>query len=79
MCYSVKAEESQFDKFGGWKGLKGTKTGVFHTEKINNRWWIITPEGNIFWSIGMYCVRISGIPETGTGKRAYKESNKLLS
>ena len=23
---SAFADESQFDKFGGWKGLKGTKT-----------------------------------------------------
>jgi hypothetical protein len=71
---SAKAENTQFDKYGGWNGIKGSKTGVFHTEKINNRWWIITPEGNAFWSTGMYCVRISGIPETETGKRIYKDN-----
>lgn len=67
------AADNQFDKFGGWKGLKGTRTGVFHVEEINDRWWIITPEGHVFWSTGMYSVRMSGIPETGTNKRLYQE------
>ncbi|MFA5156293.1 MAG: carbohydrate binding domain-containing protein [Candidatus Omnitrophota bacterium] len=71
---NVSAGEEKFDKYGGWAGVKGFKTGVFHTEKINNRWWIITPEGNAFWSIGMYCVRIGGIPETGTDKRVYRDA-----
>ncbi|MCX5699822.1 MAG: carbohydrate binding domain-containing protein [Candidatus Omnitrophica bacterium] len=70
----VSAEEvKQFDKYGGWMGLKGEKKGYFHTQNINDRWWIITPEGNVFWSIGMYCVRMGGIPETGSGRRVYQE------
>ncbi len=68
------AEEKQFDKYGGWIGLKGEKKGYFHTQNINDRWWIITPEGNVFFSTGMYCVRMGGIPELETGKRAYKEA-----
>ncbi|PIQ89473.1 MAG: hypothetical protein COV72_02910 [Candidatus Omnitrophica bacterium CG11_big_fil_rev_8_21_14_0_20_42_13] len=69
------AQNEQFDKYGGWAGLAGEKTGFFHTEEINGKWWIITPEGNAFWSIGMYCVRISGIPEEGAKKRPYKEAS----
>ncbi|MEK6715266.1 MAG: carbohydrate binding domain-containing protein [Candidatus Omnitrophota bacterium] len=68
------AQDGQFDKYGGWTGLKGEKSGFFHTEQVNGRWWIITPEGNAFWSIGMYCVRFSGIPETDTKKRPYKDA-----
>ena len=71
---NTSAEDKQFDKYGGWIGIKGEKKGYFHTEQINGRWWIITPEGNVFWSTGMYCVRINGIPEAGTGKRIYKEA-----
>ncbi|MFH1996493.1 MAG: O-antigen ligase family protein [Candidatus Omnitrophota bacterium] len=71
---STHADEAQFDKYGGWMGLKGKPTGWFHTEQMNGRWWIITPEGNVFWSIGMYCVRIGGLPETGTKKRAYRDA-----
>ena len=70
------ADESQFDKFGGWKGLKGTKTGAFHVEELNGRWWIITPAGHVFWSTGVYSVRFSGIPDNETGKRPYQEACK---
>jgi len=74
----VFPESSPFDKFGGWKGLQGTKTGAFHVEAIHERWWIVTPAGNVFWSTGVYSVRMSGIPETGTNRRPYQEaaSNK---
>jgi len=68
------SELSHFDKFGGWKGLQGTKTGAFHVEAIHDRWWIVTPAGNVFWSTGVYCVRMSGIPETGTNRRPYQEA-----
>lgn len=46
-------EEEQMDKYGGWKKVKGKATDFFHTEKINNRWWIITPEGNGFIVVGI--------------------------
>jgi agarase len=72
---SILHAEDQFDRFGGWKGLQGTKTGVFHTEEVNGRWWIITPEGHGFWSTGMYSVRMSGIPESDTKKRPYQEAS----
>jgi len=74
LSINASANESQFDKYGGWRGLKGEKTGWFHTEQINGRWWLITPDGNVFWSLGVYCVRIGGIPEIGTDKRAYREA-----
>mgnify|MGYP000395087605 CR=1 FL=1 len=71
---SAFAGDGQFDRYGGWSGLKGSRTGAFHTEQINGRWWLITPEGNVFWSVGMYCVRIGGIPETGTERRPYRDN-----
>ncbi len=70
----VSQGDGAFDKYGGWTGLKGTKTGAFHVEAIHDRWWIVTPAGNVFWSIGMYSVRMGGIPETGTGRRPYQEA-----
>ena len=44
---------AQYDKYGGWLNLKGNKTGFFHTEKINNCWWLVTPEGNTFFAKGV--------------------------
>jgi hypothetical protein len=44
----------EWDKFGGYKaGPKLKATGHFRTEKLNGKWWIVTPEGNLFWSSGV--------------------------
>ncbi len=48
-------------KYGGWEnGGKHQSTGHFRTEKIDGKWWLIDPEGYLFWSHGI----------TGVGKRA---------
>ena len=46
------------DKFGGWAdGPKYEATGHFRVEKIDGKWWLIDPEGRLFWSHGV--VRVS--------------------
>ncbi len=47
------ANAADFDPYGGWLKLKGKKTGFFHTEKIDGRWWLVTPDGNAFFSKGV--------------------------
>lgn len=50
------------DEFGGWKtGPQLKATGFFRTERVDGRWWLVTPTGRLFWSIGTTCVR----PESG--------------
>ena len=44
------------DRFGGWTALPLTKTGRFHAEKAEGRWWLVTPDGNAFFSAGVDCV-----------------------
>jgi hypothetical protein len=47
-----------WDKYGGWeKGTKMNATGYFRLEKVNGKWWMIDPEGHLFWSHGP--VRVS--------------------
>ena len=48
------------DRFHGLSG-KGSfrATGFFRTEQRNGRWWLVTPEGNPFFSIGMDVVAVS--------------------
>ncbi|MEM1295011.1 MAG: hypothetical protein AAGH89_06570 [Verrucomicrobiota bacterium] len=46
------ASGSTRDKYGGWTGKKFEETGFFRTEK-NERWWLVTPEGNAFLSFGI--------------------------
>lgn len=45
--------KAELDRFGGWKKVKGRATGFFHTEKIGDRWWLITPEGHGFIVAGV--------------------------
>ena len=43
---------SDLDRFGGWKGKSFESTGFFRVEK-DDRWWLVTPEGNAFLSWGI--------------------------
>jgi hypothetical protein len=41
------------DQFGGWKnGPKQEATGQFYVTKVEDKWWMVDPEGNLFWSHG---------------------------
>ena len=44
---------AQLDTYGGFTEIKGEKTGFFHTEQIDGRWWLVTPEGHGFHGVGM--------------------------
>ncbi|MCC6485655.1 MAG: hypothetical protein IT209_12480 [Armatimonadetes bacterium] len=56
------------DKYGGWDGgPKLEATGWFRTEKVDGRWWLVTPEGRLFFSTGVDCVYTWG--PTFTEKR----------
>jgi hypothetical protein len=44
---------ADYDAYGGWKHLRAKKTGFFHTEKTGKIWWLVSPEGNVFFSKGI--------------------------
>ena len=44
---------AQYDTYGGWLKLKGKKTGFFHVEQLDGRWWLVTPDGNVFFAKGV--------------------------
>jgi hypothetical protein len=53
----AKPELPGRDRFGGWKrGPRLEATGFFRTEKVNGKWWLVDPDGYLFFSIGMDCV-----------------------
>jgi hypothetical protein len=56
------------DSFGGWLELKGKQTGFFHTEQIQGRWWLVSPEGNAFFSKGVDHVAFT--PESDSTPKA---------
>lgn len=44
---------AEFDKWGGWlKGPQLEATGHFRTEKIGGKWWMVDPDGRLWWSHG---------------------------
>ncbi len=55
----LKPAPESWDRFGGWKdGPKLKATGNFRTEKVDGKWWLVTPEGHLFFSIGLDVTRI---------------------
>ncbi|WP_143873724.1 agarase [Catenovulum sediminis] len=49
-------------RFGGWKnGPKLESTGYFRVEKIDGRWWMVDPDGYLFFSHGPANVRMANL------------------
>jgi len=53
LAVAANPESTGYDRFGGWLKLTGTKTGFFHTQQIDGRWWLVTPDGHAFFSKGV--------------------------
>jgi len=48
-----------WDQYGGWaEGPKLAASGFFRTQKYEGRWWLVDPEGHLFFSHGIDCVRM---------------------
>ena len=53
--FTLQILPQQLDQYGGSLRVKcSSATGYFHVEKISNRWWFCTPEGNGFWMEGLF-------------------------
>ncbi len=43
--------------YGGWlKGPRLKATGFYRTEKVAGKWWLVDPEGHLFYSVGVDCI-----------------------
>lgn len=49
---------ADWNRWGGWTGRRLDATGFFRTHYDGRRWWLIDPDGHIFWSTGVDCVRV---------------------
>ncbi len=54
-----KQEETQlkpgdfgYCKFGGYRSTQAKATGFFRVEQVNGIWWIVDPDGHLFFSAG---------------------------
>ena len=51
------APSRELDAYGGWiNGPQLEATGHFRTEQVDGRWWLVTPEGRLFFSLGVTCI-----------------------
>ena len=51
---------SDWDQYGGWQaGPLLSTTGHFRVEKYQGKWWLVDPEGRLFWSQGIDCIRFT--------------------
>jgi hypothetical protein len=48
----------QFSRWGGWKNKRLEGSGFFRTHHDGQRWWLVDPDGYVFWSSGLDCVRV---------------------
>jgi hypothetical protein len=51
---------ADWDQYGGWQaGPRLEATGHFRAEEYRGKWWLVDPDGRLFWSHGADCVRSS--------------------
>jgi agarase len=57
-----------YDAWGGWLGVTTTATGRFRVERLDGVWWLVTPDGHGFFSVGVDHLRPGGdfSPPLGT-------------
>ena len=61
-----------WDKYGGWaKGPRQQATVRFRVEKINGKWWMVDPEGCLWWSHGPVRVTSSSALTPLDGREFY--------
>ncbi|MBQ3343444.1 MAG: hypothetical protein IJG84_16205 [Kiritimatiellae bacterium] len=62
----LKPAPESWDEYGGWaNGPQLEATGHFRTAKIDGRWWLVTPSGHLFYSLGINVVKIESDAPSG--------------
>ncbi len=57
---AAHASPAGWDQYGGWKDGPALKaTGFFYAAKHDGKWWLVDPDGRLFFSNGMDCVTTS--------------------
>ncbi|MDG1730240.1 MAG: hypothetical protein P8K68_10090 [Algibacter sp.] len=49
-------EDFNYSKYGGYLNAKLEATGFFRTQKVDNNWWFVDPDGYQFLSLGSDCI-----------------------
>jgi len=65
------SQQQDADAYGGRLDVSLQKTGWFHTQKSSGRWWLVTPDGHAFFSLGVNVV-------AADGDRTYVEGREFM-
>jgi len=65
------------NKYNGWTaGPKLKATGFFRVQKYKNKWWLVDPDGRLFWSHGIDCVRSTNATPISDREHYYRNLPK---
>ena len=57
---------------GGWAdGPTAEASGQWRVEQRDGKWWFVTPEGRLFWSLGVDVVQPGGSTRVGQGRESW--------
>jgi len=63
-----------WNKWGGWQdGPQLQGSGYFRTEKVDGQWWLVDPDGRLFWSHGVTCVTFTSSTPIEERKNWFKD------
>lgn len=60
MAAAAARDEALLDRFGGDLAVSCPATGFFHTARLGPRWWLVTPDGHPFFSVGVNVLTFNG-------------------
>lgn len=55
----VRQGRPQTGRFGGWLARREPATGYFYAKQVDGRWWLVDPEGYLFFSQGLNVITAS--------------------
>jgi hypothetical protein len=65
---------SDWNQYGGWAaGPQLEATGHFRVEKHDGKWWLVDPEGRLFWSHGITCVWLQTLTRVAGREHYFEE------
>lgn len=67
------------DRWGGRTDRPARNaTGFFRAERVDGRWWLVTPEGHLYWNVAINSVRPPrSVPAAQTGEFAARVTREL--
>ena len=72
---TLRPAPESWDEYGGWAdGPQLEATGHFRTGKVDGKWWLVTPSGHLFYSLGINVVKVDSDAPDGRLHPTWYES-----